>query len=184
MPGKLKCTHCESMRLATFNTDDGDDLYLLSASDYVEQLSKADFSAFNEWLKIMSVRMHLAEFDVRISLQHCEAGYVAEVETDFNYHKIKIALCPQFHTFTRERKRTIIVHELLHAHMTAMKVPYESLEMILSSDAYTLTQTTALRMEEHVVSSIEFSLAPAMPLPPVLGKKAPKLSEKVHRTKK
>lgn len=157
------------------------------ASEHPEPLSKADFENFLQWVRILSVQMRLAEFDIKISPHSCETGYVAEVETDFNYHKVKISLCPQFHTFTPERQRTIMVHELLHVHMSCVKMPFEALLEVMSADAYTLTMSTALRMEEHVVTSIESALANGMPLPPVPGKKyksGSKVVAKIKKTKK
>ncbi len=177
-----KLVRCASMHFSAHEIEparDGD-----IGADYIEPLSKAEYTVFVDWVRILSVQMRLAEFEVKVSPQSCEAGYVAEVVTDFNYHRINIALCPQFHTFSGAKKRSILVHELLHSHMSCVKMPFEALHEIVATDVYTITASTALRMEEHVVTSLEWALAPGMPLPPELGRPAKKLSEKVAKGKK
>lgn len=150
---------CDGMR---YKSDGGD------VSEFTDPISKEDFELFCAYVHQLSVEMHLKDFETKIMSQHCEAGYVAECETDFNYRRIKISLCPQFHTFEPSRQRTILVHELFHAHAECLKMPFAALEEIVSSDVWTTTNATALKMEEHTVTGMEWAFAPHMPLPPAI----------------
>lgn len=146
-----------------FKKSDGGDV-----SEFVEPISKEDFEIFCEYVQSLCQEMYLKGFETKIMAGSCETGYVAEVDPDFNYRRIKISLCPQFHTFEPARKRTILVHELLHAHMTCVKMPYAALEEIVSSDVWTTTEAVGTSMEEHTVTAMEWAFAPHMPLPPAI----------------
>lgn len=137
--------------------------------DYIEPLSRGDFAAFHDYVSEMNSRLNRG-FQLRISPQHCEPGCVAEVDTDFNYRRIVIALCPHFHMFDPEQKRTIITHELCHPIASCLKMPYDALEDIVSQDVWTTVASTAMAMEEHMVTSLEWALAGSQPLPPTIGK--------------
>ena len=134
-------------------------------------LSKRDAAEFADYVKHLAVRMRLAEYDPLIMPHACEGGYLAEVETDFSYHTIRIALCPGFHVMSPTRKRTTLVHELLHAHAYVMKVPYEALEDELARGVWATTESTAMKHEEHVVTSMESAFAQFMPLPPKIERR-------------
>lgn len=129
-------------------------------------LTRREREAFASYVKHLTVLMRLAEFEPVLLTTHCEPGYLAEVETDFRYHKITIALCPGFHGLKPSRQRTTLVHELLHAHARCMKLPFDALESVLARDVWATTEETGMAMEEHVVTGLESAMAHKMPLPP------------------
>lgn len=133
--------------------------------DYIEPPTKNQFVDMCNYLHMLMKEYHLTDFDARISPHHCEPGYVAEVETDFRYRKVVIALCPQFYTFDPPRQRTILCHEIGHVHCTCLKMPYEGIKEVVSADVWTVVDTNAMAVEEHMVTALEWSTAHRMPLP-------------------
>jgi len=112
------------------------------------------------------VRMKLTDTIIILSTQQCDEDSYASIDCDYNYRYAIVQLCNDFHQVPLEQQRMTIVHEYLHIHMKNLLAPWETLEEVLSQDAWTITSTSGTKAEENTISLLERVIAPSMPLPP------------------
>lgn len=121
---------------------------------------------FRSWFHDVCVRMRNMEIEFDISSQHSEPGSYASVDVDYEYRRADVRFSADFHLVPLKKQTAVVVHENLHVTVKPMLVPWETLESVLSQDAWTVTEINAVKAEENTVTSLERIITPNMSDPP------------------
>lgn len=121
--------------------------------------------------RYIAARQHDLRLDhwvIVLEDEPCEVSSNAKTWIASWQHRARIMLSPDFHGFTREQKRTTLIHELLHLplHGTLLVLDSETeARKIIGSNLADVLQDQTLMALEHGIDDIAEAIAPRFPLP-------------------
>lgn len=135
------------------------------------EMPRKDFLRYAAYIRELANMMGLRDWFVTFSHQPIMSGedHVGQITCTYGQKQATIEVGYFFHTFDPEKQRKIIVHELLHAHLSAIKrhVSTKTADVanILGTPAATILYDTLYLEEEFCVDALEQAFSKFLPLP-------------------
>ena len=121
---------------------------------------------YTAYIRDLARRMILADWEIDLSRNRAETLACVNVWDVENYASIRVQW-PEFFGKSRDEQRSILVHELLHAHLDRAQRVMEQLASQWGENSACQFAREAHRKEiEICVQRLARILAPVMPLPP------------------
>jgi hypothetical protein len=116
--------------------------------------------------------MRVSDWRIQVSDEPAEPGNDAQMWFKQNQPSVTLRLCADFDARPRDEQRVIVAHELLHCHTHH---PWETVNRItdlLGRKAESIADESFCAQMEFMVDQLAFVIAPFLPLPPKVKKRA------------
>jgi hypothetical protein len=120
----------------------------------------------NAWVRDLADRLGLCAWRVNLRLDKDDGDVAASAYCVYGRKILWITLRPSFMDCSREERRYIVCHELVHAHFEAAWQHVEDLGVDLGMIAHRRLQLAFKQDMEYGIDGVSSIIAEHMPLPP------------------
>lgn len=120
-----------------------------------------------DYLRWMANEMGLRDWTIQLPYgQHpADPQGAASIEHTYGRKILTVRLCEDFDSFSLERQRHYIVHELVHTHLDRIGYTVNSLKHVTHDPVFTVFESNFNDDIEYITDAIAEIIAPHMPLP-------------------
>lgn len=136
-----------------------------------DEMPRKDFRRYGQYVRDTANALGLRDWFFTLNHEpiRSEDSCIGQVTCTYGQKSALIELGYFFHTFSPEKQRKIIVHELLHVHVSQIKrhvsPTHAEVSKILGLPASTILYDTLYLEEEMAVDALEQALSKFFPLP-------------------
>lgn len=114
----------------------------------------------------LATAMGLGDWTIEVQAVPADEGNLAEIDCVYGQRHGKLFVCEGWLSLPVETQRSTLVHELMHAHVSAWAQMLDDLGGVLLKGREKRTLVAALHLlEEYTVDAVALAWAPFLPLP-------------------
>lgn len=121
------------------------------------------------YVQRLARHLELRDWRFYVDRTPCDEDCAAQVEIAYGQRHATIRLTSEWSSYTPEKQRQTLTHELIHCHLNDIQQVVLDLAMVLGHAAYHVVASNHHHRLELATEALANALAPHLPLPPAVG---------------